>query len=257
MKSAHVKDDSLFGVQCAFESQQSSACDYVVQSGECGTLSFKGHFLTPSDFTAIGYVMKNATCPVEKLVLDRSKLSHEGLNTLLEEAGEKVLAVKTLCFHGKDCKMEQYEILNSCLKKMTLIEILDLSNTNLGNKKVEHLTRNITLPDLHTLKLSSPEQIDKRHRENLGDLKFASRLAYTNSLRHLQFNSTKIEQIIFSDIKHFDAKYHLLKAFGSSSSLFLHSMSRLAQVDLEDCKLQVADVNLVAEDLNSKLAALA
>ena len=205
MKSSHVKEDSLFCVQCAFESQQSTACDYVVQSGECGTLSFKGHFLTPSDFTAIGYVMRNTAYLVEKLVLERSKLSHEGLNALLEEARENVLTVKTLCFHGKDCNMEQYQLLNSCLEKMTAIEILDLSNTKLGNKKVEHLTRNITLPNLHTLKLSSPEQIDKRHQEITGDMKLTSRLD-TPSLRRLQFNSTKMEQIIFSDIEHFNAK---------------------------------------------------
>ena len=60
LKSAHDKNDSLFGVQCAFESQQLAVCDYVVKSGECGTLSFHNHFLTPSDCTAIGYVMKNA-----------------------------------------------------------------------------------------------------------------------------------------------------------------------------------------------------
>ena len=69
MKSAGKND--LFGIQCAFESQQSTTCDYVVQSGESGALSFQGHFLTPPDLAAIGYVLKNATCPVEKLVLNR------------------------------------------------------------------------------------------------------------------------------------------------------------------------------------------
>ena len=69
MKSAGKND--LFGIQCAFVSQQSTTCDYVVQSCESGALSFQGHFLTPPDLAAIGYVLKNATCPVEKLVLNR------------------------------------------------------------------------------------------------------------------------------------------------------------------------------------------
>ena len=53
LKSVDLSTGDLFDVQCAFESQQS---DYVVQSRNCGSLSFGGHFITHTDLTAICYV---------------------------------------------------------------------------------------------------------------------------------------------------------------------------------------------------------
>ena len=206
MKSADIGD--LFGVQCAFESQQSTTCDYVVQSGDCGTLTFRGHFLTPSDLTAIGYVLKNSPCPVEKLVLDRCKLGMEGLNAFLNEAGDEILSVKTLGFHGKTFVMKQYELLNSCLQKMASIEKFDLTDTNFGSMKLSKLTSNsVTLPNLRTLKVSTLDHITKR----------------------LLFNSNKVEQIVFCDYglntSISSIKEHLLKVFSGSEAAFFNSVS--------------------------------
>ena len=152
-KIMSLKDD-LFNVHCAFESQQTVTCDSVVMTGESGTLSFNNHFLTPSDSTAIGYVVKNFTCLVEKVVLNRCKLSKKGLDALIDEAGDKVLSIKALSFHGKDCLMEQFKLLNTCLHAMGSLEVLDISHTNLGPKKMKLLTENLTLPNLQTLKLN-------------------------------------------------------------------------------------------------------
>ena len=153
LKIMSEKDD-LFHVHCAFESQQTVTCNYVVRAAECGTLAFKNHFLTPSDMTAIGYVIKNSECPVEKVVLDKCKMGQEGVEALIDEAGDKILSLKALSFHGKDCLMEQFGPLNTCLHNMVSIEVLDLSNTNLGSKKVKLLTENLTLPNLQVIKLS-------------------------------------------------------------------------------------------------------
>ena len=234
MKSAY-KDD-LFGVQCAFESQQSTTCDHVVQFGESGALSFQGHFLTPSDLTAIGYVLKNSTCPVEKLVLDRCKFGMEGLNAFLDEAGDRILSVKTLCFHGKACVMEQYELLNSCLHRMSSLEEFDVTNTSFGSMKLSKLTaKKLTLPNLQTLKVSTPEHITKR----------------------LFFNSTKVDQIVFCDcslnnISTISIKEHLLKVFGGPGAAFYNSVSRLVEVDLKNSKLQESEVTLVSEGLKQQ-----
>ena len=62
-----VGSDDLFGVQCAFESQQSTPCDYVVRSRKCGAFFFHGDFITHTDLTVICYVLENATCRVKKL----------------------------------------------------------------------------------------------------------------------------------------------------------------------------------------------
>ena len=74
----------LFGVQCAFESQQSIPCDYVVQSGECGALYFEEDFITHTDIRAIHFVLENATCCVETLKFLCSYLGDDGAKALAE-----------------------------------------------------------------------------------------------------------------------------------------------------------------------------
>ena len=225
-----LKKDDLFGAQCAFESQQSITCDYVVQSGECGTLSLQGHFLTPCDLTAVGFVLKNTSTPVEKLVLDRCKFGIEGRNAFLDEAGDGVLSVKTLCFHGKACVMDQYQVLNSCLQEMTFIEVFDVTNTKLGNTKLDKLTESLTLPNLRTVKVSSEEYVHKC----------------------LLFNSSRMENIVVHGSNSRDLRNHLIRAFGSLTALVLKSVSSFARVDLEDITLQVTDATLVADTIRKQ-----
>ena len=227
-----LKKDDLFGAQCAFESQQSITCDYVVQSGECGTLSLQGHFLTPSDLTAVGFVLKKTSTPVEKLVLNGCKFGIEECNAFLDEAGDGVLSVKTLCFHGKACVMDQYQVLNSCLQKMTSIEVFDLTNTKLGKKKLDKLTDSVTLPNLRTVKVSSEEYVHKC----------------------LLFNSSKMENIVVHG-SFYNSRYlrdHLIQAFGSLTAAVLRSLSSVARVDLEDITLQVTDATLVADTIRKQ-----
>ena len=144
-------NNDLFNIQCAFESQQSITCECVVQSGDSGCITLRRHFLTPSDFTALGYVITNTSSPVEKLVLDGCKFEQEGISTLLEESDNKVLSIKTFCFHGRDSVREQYQAVNMLLRKMESLETLDITKTNLGAIKAKDLTFNLTLPHLQTL----------------------------------------------------------------------------------------------------------
>ena len=144
-------DNDLFNIQCAFESQQSITCECVVLSGDSGFITLRRQFLTPSDFTALGYVMTNASSPVEKLVLYGCKFGQEGISALLEESGNKMLSIKTFCFHGRDSVREQYQAVNMLLSKMESLETLDITKTNLGAKKAKDLTLNLTLPHLQTL----------------------------------------------------------------------------------------------------------
>ena len=225
-----LKKDDLFGAQCAFESQQSITCDYVVQSGECGTLSLQGHFLTPCDLTAVGFVLKKTSTPVEKLVLDGCKFGIEERNAFLDEAGDGILSVKTLCFHGKACVTDQYQVLNSCLKEMTSIEVFDLTNTTLGKKKLAKLTDSLTLPNLRTLKVSREEYVHEC----------------------LLFNSSRMENVVVHDYNSRDLRAHLIQAFGSLTPLVLCSLSSVARVDLEDITLQVTDATLVADTIGKQ-----
>ena len=228
-KVMSTKDD-LFNVHCAFESQQTVTCNYVVRAAECGTLSFKNHFLTPSDMTAIGYVIKNSECPVEKVVLDRCTLGQEGEEALIDEAGDRILSVKALSFHGRDCNMKQFELLNSCLRHMTSLEFLDLSKTRLGPFKVVILTKNITLPKLQTLQLPSFKVIAHANHDYL---------------KSLQFNSLKFKQVKFPDG---ETAEDIVSVFGPLP--FFPKCCSQTKLDLSNRLFELSELELLSESIN-------
>ena len=229
-KIMSLKDD-LFNVHCAFESQQTVTCDSVVMTGERSTLSFEKHFLTISDSTAIGYVVKNAECPVEKVVLDGCTLSQEGVDALFTEAGEKISSLKALSFHGKGCLMEQFQLLNTCLHAMVSIEVLDISNTILGERKVKVLVEDVTLSNLQILKLSSC-MLD--HSKNL--------------LQSLAFNSPTFKQVILVDggLPHHQGL--IVDSFGFSP--FLHGCGSLAHVNMQDYLFEPGEFDILSNSVN-------
>ena len=231
-KVMSAKDD-LFNVHCAFESQQTVTCNYVVRAAECGTLTFNNHFLTPSDMTAIGYVIKNSECPVEKVVLDKCKMGQEGVEALIDESSDKILSVKALSFHGRDCVMKQFELLKSCLRHMTSLEFLDLSKTRLGPKKVEALTKNITLPKLQTLQLPSSELIA---------------CANCKYLKLLQFKSLKFKQVMLPDGETATDTDVIVHAFGLLP--FLPNSGSESYLDLRDRPFELCDLVVLSESIN-------
>ena len=225
-KIMSLKDD-LFNVHCAFESQQTVTCDSVVMSGESGTLSFNNHFLTPSDSTAIGYVVKNAKCLVEKVVLYRCKLSKEGIDALIDEAGDKISSIKALSFHRKDCIMEQFKLLNTCLHSMESLEVLDISNTNLGPKKMKLLTENLTLPNLQTLKLSSS--------------------MLHNDLRSLVFGSPTFRQVSLVDGDIYQHQNSIVSCFGFST--FLSSCGSQTHIKFQDHNFKLSEIEVLSNSI--------
>ena len=228
-KIMSLKDD-LFNVHCAFESQQTVTCDSVVRAAESGTLAFINHFLTPSDSTAIGYVIKNAKVQVEKVVLDRCTLSQGAVDALIDEADDKIASLKALSFHGKDCLMGQFQLLNTCLQSMASLEVLDISNTNLGAKKVQVLIENLTLPNLQTLKLSS-SMLDN----------------YKGLLRTLVFNSPTFRQVLLVDegLPHHQGL--IIGSFGFSP--FLHGCGSLAHVNIQDHLFEPGELKVLSNSI--------
>ena len=226
-KIMSLKDD-LFNVHCAFESQQTVTCDSVIMTGESGTLSFNNHFLTPSDSTVIGYVVKNAKCLVEKVVLNRCKLSKEGIEALIDEAGDKISSIKALSFHGKDCLMEQFKLLNTCLHSMESLEVLDISNTNLGPKKMKLLTENLTLPNLQTLTLSSS--------------------MLRNDLKSLVFGSPIFRQVILVDGDIYQHQNSIVSCFGFST--FLSSCGSQAHIKFQEHHFKLSELKVLSNSIS-------
>ena len=231
LKNILSYEDDLFNVHCAFESQHTITCDSVVMTGESGTLSFNNHFLTPSDMTAIGYIVRNAECPVEKVVLNKCKLSQDGVDALIDEAGAKISSLRALSFHGKDCLMEQFKLLNTCLKTMNSLKVFDISHTTLGAKKVRLLVENITLPNLETLKLSSSMLVN-----------------HSALLQSLVFNSPAFKQVILVDggLPHHQGL--IISSFGFSP--FLHGCGSLAHVNMQDHLFEPGEFDVLSSSMN-------
>ena len=142
-----------FKVQCSFESQQPCTCDSVAGNS---TLVFKDHFFTSSDFTAIAYVISNAQhqC-VMKVVFDKCTIGMEVVKILSQKACGKLSFVTTLCYHGYDCATEQLSVVNRLMHSLPCLEILDVSNTNLGQAEVDALTGSLNHPNLQIVKVGS------------------------------------------------------------------------------------------------------
>ena len=238
LKKIMSDKDDLFNVHCAFESQKTVTCNYVVRAAECGTLVFKNHFLTPSDMTAMGYVVRNSECPVEKVVLDKCKMGQEGVKALMDEASDKILSLKALSFHGKDCLMEQFRLLNTCLHNMVSIEVLDLSNTNLGSKKVKLLTENLKLPNLQVIKFSC----------SLFQKNIAIKEKHISHLRLLKFNSLKLRQVILVDGDIHEHKDIIISAFGLSPFLYGCGSTK-SLLNLQDHPFELSELEILSNSI--------
>ena len=140
--------DTPFKVQCSFESQQPCTCDSVVDKN---SLMFSNHFFTSSDFTAIAYVISNAQhqC-VRKVVFDKCTICVEGVEILAQKACGKLSGITILCYHGYDSVTEQLLVVLKLMHSLPCLEILDVSNTNLGLDAL-----NVNHPNLQILKVGS------------------------------------------------------------------------------------------------------
>ena len=141
-----------FKVQCLFESQQPQICDSVIDNN---SLVFNDHFFTSSDFTAIAYVISNAQhqC-VMKVVFDKCTIGMEGVGILAQKACGKLSLITTLCYHGYDCVTEQLLVVSRLIHLLPCLEILDISNTNLGPAEIDTLAEALKDHDLRRLNIS-------------------------------------------------------------------------------------------------------
>ncbi len=162
--------DILYRVHCAFESQQSVACDAVIDYGEQqqSSLSFKEIFFTPSDYNAIGYVISEATHPTLALEFYSCRLQESGVEHLILTSSHRLGEIKTFIFHSETSELNQFSILNSLLSRMKSLEILDLLKTSLFLKAIETLATNVTLQQLKCLIIQLPVILPFRPKINIG-----------------------------------------------------------------------------------------
>ena len=153
MKAVDLGVGDLFGVQCAFESQQSIPCDYVVQSTECGALIFGGDFITHTDLTAICYVLEYATCCVEALAFKGSNLGVDGAKALAEGL-QHCSSLQTLNLWENSIGDDGAKALAEGLQHCSSLQTLDLMNNSIGDDGAKALAEGLQhCSSLQTLNL--------------------------------------------------------------------------------------------------------
>ena len=226
---SNTQTGTLYKVQCSFESQQPNTCDSIVEDG---SLSFKDKFLTPSDFTAIAFVISHATQgTLNVLLFDGCTLGPEGIEALVKKAGEKLSLVTSLCFHGHNCAAEQLKVVNKLIHVLPSLEILDITSTELREEVVSaltHISEPFNLhPNLQVLKIGVADNDDLLNILILG------------------FRSQCSKDIIFC------FPDHSKKYLSSSLSLpfYFCSIGNLSDVNMSFCNLRLVEVKILSDDL--------
>ena len=146
----------IYGVQCAFESQQIELCNYMTSTSTISFYSIISH-VTVSDFTALGYVLSTASTTVSKLVLGSNNLCIGGASAFLSSLSQRAIRnmkVLMVVLRQNTIGSWYYEEVNQLLTRLSSIEELQLDQFALCRSSVVSLTRNIRLPHLKILRLS-------------------------------------------------------------------------------------------------------
>ena len=146
----------IYEVQCAFESQLVELCDYVVGNG---SLYFDDTHITPSDFTALAYVISIASNQVSQLSFKWCTWDNDGVMAFSSVISRsKLHSIK----YSKVCgyQSEDFKALNALLCLLPCIEELSvlkqLKIKQLKKSDVHCLTRGVQLSQLRILNIALP-----------------------------------------------------------------------------------------------------
>ena len=105
-----IVPNNLLHLHCAYESQNDWMCSQVMEKCE-SSITLHDHSLTPSDMTALGYVITHSEIPIKELNITVCHLGVEGLTALVTEIGDKKLSLEKLrysCIHDCNACVSMY-----------------------------------------------------------------------------------------------------------------------------------------------------
>ena len=162
-------EDPIYEVQCAFESQLVELCDYVVGNG---SLHYYNTHFTPSDFTALGYVISTASKQVSRLRLKNCTWHRDGVvafsSVITRSKLHSIKYLEVSDYLSEDCKAINALLFQlPCLEELSLLEELEISD-------VHCLTRGVQLSQLRILNIKLPLAPCSHPEEVLKSLTFGS-----------------------------------------------------------------------------------
>ena len=248
----HLFTHLNYKLQCAFESQLVELCDYVVGNG---SLYYNYTHITPSDFTALGYVISTASKQVSKLSFIRCTWDNDGVMAFSSEiTRSKLHSIKSL--EVSEYQSENYKAMNALLCQLPCLEELSLLE-ELNKSDVHCLTRGVQLSQLRILNIPLP-------------------LAPCSYLKLLTFGSHNIKQVYCHVRRYSNNNFAMWRkwlcyAFGFQvfqdsdiswinlynsdefSSLPLERVSYCSEVVLVNCGIDDEGTEILANRLNTSV----
>ena len=145
--------NSIYGILCAFESQQIELCNYMIRKSFISIRKIN----TVSDLSALGNVLSTASTTVRELFLYSNELCIGGASAFVSSLSLRAirnLKVLEVALKRNAIGSINYEEVNQLLTGLSSIEELQLKNFYLCRSSVVSLTRNVRLPNLKILRLS-------------------------------------------------------------------------------------------------------
>ena len=161
----------MYGIQCAFESQQVNFCNFAMRR----EVNLRFCRTTVSDFAALGYVISTTSTNIGRLILNSDTSEDEVFaffSSTTECGMRKIKVLQLLCYARRENR--SYIAINYFLSKLPSLEKLEFEYFVLNMSSVVSLTRNIQLPNLRCLNINFEAILSSNPEEVLELLKFGS-----------------------------------------------------------------------------------
>ena len=221
----------LLLVQCAFETQQHHVCDYVTNS----LLQFQDIFMTPSDFTALGYVIVNATHNVVRNISFFFSPTEENISAFVKALKGNASSITSLEFRA--CVKGKLHAINSLLCVIPSLQVLSIGDTEQDIEDIKELGTILKHNELRVLKFCSEVGNEKHkplhtnHLEELTKL-FCSKCV---NFRNICF-SAKNRESLYMNVK-------------KNLQFFFYSILNERQASYANCDFYTAELLALLLDL--------
>ena len=237
----HSNFKPLFRVQCAFETQQSRVCDFMANS----LLQFKDNFMTSSDFTAIGYVIANATNNVVRDLSFYFSPTEDNIKAFVNSLKGKANSIASLefrsCMIGKLHEIgslicELHEI-GSLICELPSLQVLSIADTEQQFEDIEELGAILSHNELKVLKFCCEVGDDEHKPLNSSHLEELNKLFFSKcgNFRNICF-SAKNRKSLYSIVK-------------NTIPFFFFSILNELQASYTNCDFSITELLCLSLDL--------
>ena len=243
-------------VHCAFESQLTEFCDYIIRDCELYVDGYSAS--TPADFAALGYVITRASKCVSKLKISACNWAEDAALALPSmDQNNRLVSIKAVKCKVAMLSDDASAALNGLLSQLSSLEEIDLQGLKINAGSAELFTKDVRLPQLSSLKLSLPMAPCSYPEHILRLLKFGSDKDFTVSYNCLKDDLysmdpslwRRILSYVFDSRKHSDNHISWLHVY-NSNELCPFPQERLSFCIVVNCGIDDEVAKILAVTLN-------